>query len=88
MITKPVGISETDLYAAIEDAVSRSLTLVHSWRAGELLLVDNHTMLHSRARSSARGTCCGSATTIRFTQASYLPGETRAAAYACAACHE
>ena len=32
-----------------EDAVSRSLALIHSWRAGELLLVDNHTMLHSRA---------------------------------------
>lgn len=49
MIAKPVGISEADLYAAIEDAVSKSLTLIHSWSAGELLLVDNHTMLHSRA---------------------------------------
>lgn len=49
MITKPVDISEADLYAAVEDAVSRSLALIHSWRAGELLLVDNHTMLHSRA---------------------------------------
>jgi hypothetical protein len=48
-ITKPVGISDADLYAAVEDAVSSSLTLTHSWRAGELLLVDNHTMLHSRA---------------------------------------
>ena len=49
MIVKPVGISEADLYAAVEDAVSRSLVLIHTWRAGELLLVDNHTMLHSRA---------------------------------------
>jgi alpha-ketoglutarate-dependent taurine dioxygenase len=49
MIAKPVGISEADLYAAVEDAVSRSVALIHSWRAGELLVVDNHTMLHSRA---------------------------------------
>jgi hypothetical protein len=49
IIAKPVGINEADLYAAIEDAVSRSLALIHSWSAGELLLVDNHTMLHSRA---------------------------------------
>jgi alpha-ketoglutarate-dependent taurine dioxygenase len=49
MIAKPVSISEADLYAAVEDAVGRSLALIHSWRAGELLLVDNHTMLHSRA---------------------------------------
>jgi hypothetical protein len=49
MIAKPSDISEASLYAAVEDAVSRSLTLIHSWHAGELLLVDNHTMLHSRA---------------------------------------
>jgi Taurine catabolism dioxygenase TauD, TfdA family len=49
IIAKPAGISEADLYAAVEDAVSRSVALIHSWRAGELLLVDNHTMLHSRA---------------------------------------
>jgi hypothetical protein len=49
MIAKPAGISQAGLYAAVEDAVTRSLALVHSWRAGELLVVDNHTMLHSRA---------------------------------------
>jgi hypothetical protein len=49
MIAKPADISETDLYAAVEDAVSKSLALIHSWRAGELLVVDNHMMLHSRA---------------------------------------
>jgi Taurine catabolism dioxygenase TauD, TfdA family len=49
MIAKPAGMSEDDLYAAVEDAVTRSLALIHSWRAEELLLVDNHTMLHSRA---------------------------------------
>jgi hypothetical protein len=35
IITKPVDINEPDLYAAVEDAVSRSLALIHSWRAGE-----------------------------------------------------
>jgi hypothetical protein len=49
MIAKPVGISDAELYAAVEDAVSRSVALIHSWRPGELLLVNNHTMLHSRA---------------------------------------
>jgi alpha-ketoglutarate-dependent taurine dioxygenase len=49
VIAKPAGVSETELYAAVEDAVSRSLALVHSWRVGELLVVDNRTMLHSRA---------------------------------------
>jgi TfdA family taurine catabolism dioxygenase TauD len=49
IIAKPAGISEADLYTAVEDAVSRSLVLAHSWSVGELLLVDNHTMLHSRA---------------------------------------
>jgi alpha-ketoglutarate-dependent taurine dioxygenase len=49
IIAKPVGLSEAMLYAAVEDAVSRSLVLTHTWQAGELLVVDNHTMLHSRA---------------------------------------
>jgi gamma-butyrobetaine dioxygenase len=49
IIAKPAGLSEAGLYAAVEDAVSRSLVLTHTWRAGELLVVDNHTMLHSRA---------------------------------------
>ena len=49
MIAKPAGISDAEVYAAVEDAVSRSVALIHSWRAGELLLDDNHAMLHSRA---------------------------------------
>jgi Taurine catabolism dioxygenase TauD, TfdA family len=49
IIAKPASISEASLYAAVEDAVTSSLALIHSWQAGELLLVDNHTMLHSRA---------------------------------------
>lgn len=49
VIAKPPDVSEADLYTAVEDAVSRSVALVHSWRAGELLVVDNRAMLHSRA---------------------------------------
>ncbi|HUA29568.1 MAG TPA: TauD/TfdA family dioxygenase [Streptosporangiaceae bacterium] len=49
VIAKPADINETGLYAAVEDAVTSSLALIHTWHAGELLLVDNHTMLHSRA---------------------------------------
>lgn len=57
MIAKPPDVSEADLYAAVEDAVSRSLALIHSWRAGELLLVDTtRCCIHVR-RSRACGTC-------------------------------
>jgi Taurine catabolism dioxygenase TauD, TfdA family len=49
VIAKPVGLSEADLYAAVEELVSVSLALVHTWSIGDLLVVDNHRMLHSRA---------------------------------------
>lgn len=49
MITRPTGMSEPDLYAVIENALGASLVHVHTWRAGDLLIVDNHRMLHSRA---------------------------------------
>ena len=52
------GINETGLYAAVADAVTRSLALIHTWHAGELLLVDNHTMLHSRAPFAGVGPVC------------------------------
>jgi hypothetical protein len=54
IIAKPTGISVADLYAATENAVSRSLALTHSWHTGELLFVNNHTMLHSRAPFAGR----------------------------------
>ena len=49
VIAKPVSLSEADLYAAVEEAVSVSLALVHTWSVGDLLIVDNHRILHSRA---------------------------------------
>jgi hypothetical protein len=49
IVAKPVGISEDDLYATVEEAVSASLVHIHAWGAGDLLVVDNHRMVHSRA---------------------------------------
>lgn len=50
----PLGLSEVDMYLTVEDAVSASLAHVHRWRAGDLLIVDNHRMLHSRAPFAGR----------------------------------
>lgn len=49
IIAKPANISDAELYAAVEGAVSASLAHAHWWRAGDLLIVDNHRMIHSRA---------------------------------------
>ena len=49
VLTRPAELSEGALYAAVEDAVSASLAHVHTWHGGDLLIVDNHRMLHSRA---------------------------------------
>ena len=49
VVSRPAGLSEADLYAAVETAVSASLAHVHAWRVGDVLIVDNHRMLHSRA---------------------------------------
>lgn len=45
----PLGVAEADMYTIVEDAVSACLAHVHRWSAGDLLVVDNHRMLHSRA---------------------------------------
>jgi hypothetical protein len=49
VIAMPERIREADLYAAVEEALSESVAHIHEWRAGDLLIVDNHRMLHSRA---------------------------------------
>ena len=49
---------------------ARSVALIHSWRAGELLLVDNHTMLHSRAPFNGLRYMLRFRSTIRFTNPS------------------
>jgi hypothetical protein len=49
VVAKPRGVGESELYAAVEAALDASVALAHSWSMGDLLVVDNHTMLHSRA---------------------------------------
>ena len=49
VMAKPATLVESDLYATVEEAVRVSLAHVHTWRSGEVLIVDNHRMLHSRA---------------------------------------
>jgi alpha-ketoglutarate-dependent taurine dioxygenase len=49
VMARPMGLSDAELYAIVEGAVGAALVHVHTWRAGEVLLVDNHRMLHSRA---------------------------------------
>lgn len=46
---KPAGLDETELYAAVEQTLDESPGYAHSWNPGDLLIVDNHKMLHSRA---------------------------------------
>jgi len=49
VVARPIGVSEADMYAAVEDALSASLVHAHTWLLGDLLIVDNHRLLHSRA---------------------------------------
>ena len=51
VIAMPERIREADLDAAVEEALSESVAHIHEWRAGDLLIVDNHRMLHSGRRS-------------------------------------
>ncbi|MEU6247463.1 TauD/TfdA family dioxygenase [Glycomyces sp. NPDC047010] len=44
----PLSISEEGLYAAVEAALSEAIAVVHRWRPGDLLIVDNRAMIHSR----------------------------------------
>ncbi|GAB3221719.1 hypothetical protein GCM10027447_07750 [Glycomyces halotolerans] len=44
----PSGMTEADMYAAVEAAVTEALVIAHQWRPGDLLIVNNRTMIHSR----------------------------------------
>ena len=48
VVSRPAGLGEADLYAAVEAAITASLAHVHAWHVGDVLIVDNHRMLHSR----------------------------------------
>lgn len=44
----PAGMSEAVMYGLVEAAIAESITVVHRWRAGDLLIVDNRAMIHAR----------------------------------------
>ncbi len=44
----PPSLSEAGLYAEVEAALSEAVAVVHRWRPGDLLIVDNRAMIHSR----------------------------------------
>lgn len=50
----PNGLTETRLYAQVEAALTASFAYSHWWNPGDLLIVDNHRMLHSRAPFTGR----------------------------------
>jgi alpha-ketoglutarate-dependent taurine dioxygenase len=44
----PSNMAEADLYDAVEAALDEALVIAHRWRPGDLLIVNNRTMIHSR----------------------------------------
>ncbi|WP_018353010.1 TauD/TfdA family dioxygenase [Longispora albida] len=50
----PPGLTERELYQAAERAIDASLILVHVWRPGDLLVVNNRFMIHTREPFAGR----------------------------------
>lgn len=44
----PPTMTEDELYRAVDWAVGEALTLVHVWRPGDFLIVNNRFMIHAR----------------------------------------
>jgi alpha-ketoglutarate-dependent taurine dioxygenase len=44
----PSSLSEAGMYAEVEAALSAAVAVVHRWRPGDLLIVDNWAMIHAR----------------------------------------
>ncbi|MQM28975.1 TauD/TfdA family dioxygenase [Glycomyces albidus] len=44
----PSGLGEDEMYGLVESALAEAVVLVHRWRAGDLLVVDNRAMIHAR----------------------------------------
>lgn len=44
----PPGLTEARMYSLVESAISEAVAVVHRWRPGDLLIVDNRAMLHAR----------------------------------------
>ena len=45
----PPGLAEARMYSLVESAISGAVAVVHRWRPGDLLIVDNRAMLHAGA---------------------------------------
>lgn len=45
----PPGWSEESFYAYVRTTIGRCVVIDHSWRAGDILVVDNHVTLHARS---------------------------------------
>jgi hypothetical protein len=48
VVNLPAELDEDEMYGKVEAALAESVVLVHRWRAGDLLVVDNRAMIHSR----------------------------------------
>jgi hypothetical protein len=44
----PCHMTEADMYSSVEAALSNALIVAHRWRPGDLLIVNNRTMIHAR----------------------------------------
>ncbi|WP_205325331.1 TauD/TfdA family dioxygenase [Glycomyces sp. YM15] len=44
----PPSLSEAAMYTEVEAALSEAIAVVHRWRPGDLLVVDNRAMIHAR----------------------------------------
>jgi alpha-ketoglutarate-dependent taurine dioxygenase len=44
----PPGLGEDEMYGVVESALAEAVVLVHQWRAGDLLVVNNRAMIHAR----------------------------------------
>lgn len=44
----PADLTEGEMYGLVESALAEAVVLVHKWRAGDLLVVNNLAMVHAR----------------------------------------
>lgn len=44
----PSDLGEDEMYGLVESALAEAVVLVHQWRAGDLLVVNNRAMIHAR----------------------------------------
>lgn len=54
VVDLPTGLAEDGMYGKVESALAEAVVLVHRWRAGDLLVVDNRSMIHARQPFTGR----------------------------------